>query len=128
MICHGLTQKLQWGRNFFVTEIWKLQASNLEATQLQWGRNFFVTEMGRAMRCLPERTSRFNGAVTFSLRKFWIPIILTLTTSTSFNGAVTFSLRKCGNGNDADDAEKKLQWGRNFFVTEISLSGWEANR
>ena len=42
-----------------------------------------------------------------------------LTSMMRFNGAVTFSLRKSKLTNtDLDDANL-LQWGRNFFVTEI---------
>ena len=36
---------LQWGRNFFVTEIYTLQIYTLQVCTLQWGRNFFVTEI-----------------------------------------------------------------------------------
>ena len=61
---------LQWGRNFFVTEISLAIAGTLSASTLQWGRNFFVTEIsiGAADNFGTSRT--FNGAVTFSLRKF----------------------------------------------------------
>ena len=39
-----------------------------------------------------------------------------------FNGAVTFSLRKCANLEDANlTGADLLQWGRNFFVTEIYI-------
>ena len=37
---------LQWGRNFFVTEITgPREEENQELSKLQWGRNFFVTEI-----------------------------------------------------------------------------------
>jgi len=36
---------LQWGRNFFVTEIMTLYSSQVVGLTLQWGRNFFVTEI-----------------------------------------------------------------------------------
>ena len=36
-----------------------------------------------------------------------------------FNGAVTFSLRKFIVRNSRGMPRNKLQWGRNFFVTEI---------
>ena len=36
---------LQWGRNFFVTEINHISPSSQEVSELQWGRNFFVTEI-----------------------------------------------------------------------------------
>ena len=39
------TGKLQWGRNFFVTEISKVSLANVTQHKLQWGRNFFVTEI-----------------------------------------------------------------------------------
>ena len=37
---------------------------------LQWGRNFFVTEIWRAISERDALSDRFNGAVTFSLRKY----------------------------------------------------------
>jgi len=37
---------LQWGRNFFVTEIGFLPKKLQPLFALQWGRNFFVTEIG----------------------------------------------------------------------------------
>ena len=39
---------LQWGRNFFVTEIMRIKPElqdHHDIEELQWGRNFFVTEM-----------------------------------------------------------------------------------
>ena len=36
-----------------------------------------------------------------------------------FNGAVTFSLRKLRIAPGYHDITYRLQWGRNFFVTEI---------
>ena len=37
---------LQWGRNFFVTEIIEKDIGDInEKFELQWGRNFFVTEI-----------------------------------------------------------------------------------
>ena len=60
--------------------------------RLQWGRNFFVTEIsrhdGRTYRILC-----FNGAVTFSLRKY-DDVLIGSGSPPRFNGAVTFSLRK----------------------------------
>jgi len=38
-------------------------------TTLQWGRNFFVTEIRGYARCYTTGSGGFNGAVTFSLRK-----------------------------------------------------------
>ena len=88
---------LQWGRNFFVTEIWEYFCVPTEgAISLQWGRNFFVTEISNS-RILPIPPFRFNGAVTFSLRKY------------------EYSILEC-------DSLFALQWGRNFFVTEIPLT------
>jgi len=43
VFCHG--PKLQWGRNFFVTEISRKPTNLLVVLLLQWGRNFFVTEI-----------------------------------------------------------------------------------
>ena len=59
---------LQWGRNFFVTEIQLVAIYGLLLQVLQWGRNFFVTEIIESVRLMTIIT-RFNGAVTFSLRK-----------------------------------------------------------
>ena len=39
------TEELQWGRNFFVTEIRLQTIKKEEKNMLQWGRNFFVTEI-----------------------------------------------------------------------------------
>ena len=87
---------LQWGRNFFVTEI-GLRFSSLHAVLLlQWGRNFFVTEIS-AMLLLDKKDQRGR-----------------------FNGAVTFSLRKYERESQKIAKYLWLQWGRNFFVTEIS--------
>ena len=61
---------------------------------LQWGRNFFVTEIGDFRLWALGTVYRFNGAVTFSLRK-------SITLST------------------IPHTPEQLQWGRNFFVTEI---------
>ena len=36
---------------------------------LQWGRNFFVTEIGQIINIDEKIILCFNGAVTFSLRK-----------------------------------------------------------
>ena len=85
---------LQWGRNFFVTEINITTRDNiLKLEPLQWGRNFFVTEISIKKKTDKGRKC-FNGAVTFSLRKSaWV--ICQSTTHV------------------------QLQWGRNFFVTEI---------
>ena len=61
---------------------------------------------------------RFNGAVTFSLRKF--PLLDPFHTPwPGFNGAVTFSLRKLISAYLLLSLIFALQWGRNFFVTEI---------
>ena len=111
---------LQWGRNFFVTEICHCQSvwnTDLgfngavtfslrkfglslypfkRKTSLQWGRNFFVTEILVHLQYLTWQACGFNGAVTFSLRK-------------SHTTPATIS------------AHGKLQWGRNFFVTEIGF-------
>ena len=36
---------LQWGRNFFVTEMFLKKSKKMSNFKLQWGRNFFVTEI-----------------------------------------------------------------------------------
>ena len=41
---------LQWGRNFFVTEIAQTIGHLLHKRSLQWGRNFFVTEIRKKDR------------------------------------------------------------------------------
>jgi len=41
---------LQWGRNFFVTEIGTTIVFVSVIDQLQWGRNFFVTEITKLLR------------------------------------------------------------------------------
>ena len=84
---------LQWGRNFFVTEIWKRKFPYGDRLPLQWGRNFFVTEMS-ILLLHRLNIQGFNGAVTFSLRKFLMSASNSWNSSVSFNGAVTFSLRK----------------------------------
>ena len=61
---------LQWGRNFFVTEIGTMSRTTYQDCVLQWGRNFFVTEMQERGSYNDAGHNRFNGAVTFSLRKF----------------------------------------------------------
>ena len=65
---------------------------------LQWGRNFFVTEISQ-LQVLCPATSKvtFNGAVTFSLRKSRITND-NIELQKTFNGAVTFSLRKFHRG------------------------------
>ena len=60
---------LQWGRNFFVTEIAVIACFLSTFSALQWGRNFFVTEMSDGFACQSFSILGFNGAVTFSLRK-----------------------------------------------------------
>ena len=87
---------LQWGRNFFVTEINSWGNPRWVSKTLQWGRNFFVTEIIK------------------NIRKRERP-------SLNFNGAVTFSLRKCFSAYFAFSSQTALQWGRNFFVTEIQI-------
>ena len=64
---------------------------------LQWGRNFFVTEITIITQTTAATPTRFNGAVTFSLRKLEYHDTA-VEQSSRFNGAVTFSLRKLENG------------------------------
>ena len=113
---------LQWGRNFFVTEICvdppqerdlqcfngavtfslrkliKWSNNGLRKSWLQWGRNFFVTEIG-------DRVS-FSSSVRCLLQ--W-----------GRNFFVT-EIRGCGI--EMHSVPEKLQWGRNFFVTEIRMT------
>ena len=65
-----------------------------------------------------EEKKSFNGAVTFSLRKC-DGAVATKQHVRGFNGAVTFSLRKSGLRDKTEELSNSLQWGRNFFVTEI---------
>ena len=89
--------------------------------ELQWGRNFIVTEStGRHLR-RPVRYCCFNGAVTSSLRKVGSSCGCSARYS-RFNGAVTSSLRKGITWWLCTPGVGKLQWGRNFIVTERSPS------
>ena len=120
MLCECL---LQWGRNFFVTEIlqdspprprcpgfngavtFSLRKSNGNAgylrgrAELQWGRNFFVTEI--------------PNAITATL-----PLLI-LKLQWGRNFFVTEISNKQSVG---QPSMTPLQWGRNFFVTEILRS------
>ena len=50
-ICYGISKvspcalQLQWGRNFLVTEIRVRETGEHASERLQWGRNFLVTEI-----------------------------------------------------------------------------------
>ncbi len=94
---------LQWGRNFYVTEIPTCRWSASPARTLQWGRNFYVTEMSGVV---------YTVTVTATLqwgRNFYVTEIV------PFPGAPLASYR--------------LQWGRNFYVTEITPAGtWQTPR
>jgi len=68
----------------------------------------------------------FNGAVTFSLRKSDNDEMIGLLNGFRFNGAVTFSLRKLFHRSRITYITLPLQWGRNFFVTEIIEEAEEA--
>ncbi len=59
--------------------------------------NFFVTEI-ILERVLHRDSETFNGAVTFSLRKYGGVGVEPDGLSKGFNGAVTFSLRKYRRG------------------------------
>ena len=109
---------LQWGRNFFVTEIARARWTAFPVQALQWGRNFFVTEIWEYVWS-KKTDAYFNGAVTFSLRKYGWRFAGSTPTCSNFNGAVTFSLRKFPSCVVMKRKSPKLQWGRNFFVTEI---------
>ena len=78
-----------------------------------WLRKFgAINDRYNQMEC-------FNGAVTFWLRKF-VTGIEQAGTGVSFNGAVTFWLRKYEEFAFGIRLEfDRLQWGRNFLVTEI---------
>ncbi len=130
-VCVELSgRKLQWGRNFFVTEIRIVPQMHRRITA---GFNGAVTFSLR--KFASDRSSSFfaddspetfelgfNGAVTFSLRKSQT-MLTPYDNDLRFNGAVTFSLRKSRQYTTAQaTAEAKLQWGRNFFVTEIHFT------
>ena len=108
---------LQWGRNFIVTESEGWGANRSPCGGLQWGRNFIVTESGLSLGGLPGSHSSFNGAVTSSLRRGNKPPMYNGHT-TGFNGAVTSSLRRAKLGYPTIRRTCRLQWGRNFIVTE----------
>ena len=110
---------LQWGRNFFVTEINDGTSKTITFDGLQWGRNFFVTEIILSHIAL-------SGPLLLQWgRNFFVTEIVQrgvsgIRTKYTFNGAVTFSLRKCASSPLSDrGCHTFLQWGRNFFVTEI---------
>ena len=104
-----------------------LYISDIGLIKLQWGRNILVTEIQFPEIRLFFLILRFNGAVTFWLRKSYIVLQFSIA-STSFNGAVTFWLRKYQR--DANDKRNvpKLQWGRNILVTEIAYAETFADR
>ena len=81
---------------------------------------FSLRKLYQEVGARTDRLHCFNGAVTFSLRKFPHHSPAS-TTSRSFNGAVTFSLRKFPHPLFSIDFLSALQWGRNFFVTEIVI-------
>ena len=109
---------------------------------LQWGRNFFVTEITLSPTAnIIDQPSCFNGAVTFSLRKFrfgssklnslslqWGRNFFVTEISTILQGIVGMSLLQWGRNFfvtemgqlDQMYSLQVLQWGRNFFVTEIA--------
>ncbi len=117
--CSNICQ-LQWGRNFFVTEMSYLCLISLMVLPCFNGAVTFSLRKSspRAWGLIP--IAGFNGAVTFSLRKSGYAKTAIRYSSKSFNGAVTFSLRKSANTAAEKIVVLSLQWGRNFFVTEIS--------
>ncbi len=84
---------------------------------LQWGRNFFVTEI-RYTRMTYLQTERFNGAVTFSLRKSLFALASKKETSSLQWGRNFFVTEMIIDFPNLIFVSE-LQWGRNFFVTEI---------
>ena len=68
-----IPDSLQWGHNFFVMEIINMQCKFHLSFILQWGHNFFVMEM-MTLRLPTSSQSTFNGAITFSLWKFWVEL------------------------------------------------------
>ena len=110
---------LQWGRNFFVTEIKTNVSGNVRVNaRLQWGRNFFVTEIFLNLHISGQHI-RFNGAVTFSLRKFPITIKWKTARMVLQWGRNFFVTEICAGVTSSILSSLVLQWGRNFFVTEI---------
>ena len=60
----------------------------------------------------------FNGAITFSLWKFFA-VLPEEHHRHRFNGAITFSLWKSPYAGFQPRLQLQLQWGHNFFVMEI---------
>ena len=87
----------------------------------------FSLRKSPAGKRLKNKYKSFNGAVTFSLRKYSIGTREMQKKRLGFNGAVTFSLRKYVTFLICRSSFYELQWGRNFFVTEI-LAAAEADR
>ena len=112
------TRSLQWGRNFFVTEIRSGSAEPHCALPSFNGAVTFSLRKYVTGKIKLGDGSTFNGAVTFSLRKY-LRSSQKVQYGRTFNGAVTFSLRKFHLVTCEMSIPFPLQWGRNFFVTEI---------
>ena len=85
--------------------------------KLQWGRNFSVTEI-HTTHALRHSGARFNGAVTFQLRKLE-NITHSNQTQIMLQWGRNFSVTEMIAQNSSKLQDGLLQWGRNFSVTEI---------
>ena len=94
----------------------------VEPRTLQWGRNFFVTEIYMAGHTLHRGSPCFNGAVTFSLRKS-PKNVGSVFTLWLLQWGRNFFVTEIGNLKMISSNLFPLQWGRNFFVTEIEYYG-----
>ena len=86
-------------------------------SKLQWGRNFLVTEI-RYVAGVKRESDSFNGAVTFWLRK-WIYLKNTSTQSALLQWGRNFLVTEIRQALSFRWHDAMLQWGRNFLVTEI---------
>ena len=85
---------------------------------LQWGRNFFVTEILYVMLFSLSPQLGFNGAVTFSLRKSAIKAKIAADAK-ALQWGRNFFVTEMSTADIEMNMITQLQWGRNFFVTEI---------
>ena len=142
---------LQWGRNFLVTEILIIVATVPSSVSCFNGAVTFWLRKFETFANFIALPIRFNGAVTFWLRKF-LHLLPACCIKVRFNGAVTFWLRKSSKGRNwrlfglcfngavtfwlrkfvgtisKRQNTSKLQWGRNFLVTEmdyIARRAWQ---
>ena len=93
---------------------------------LQWGRNFIVAEIINSLSLLTLSISGFNGAATLSLRKFK----LVDNGKPPVGPSMGPQLYRCGNMSTPAVAAMldSLQWGRNFIVAEMMMTGASLRR